>query len=94
MAHYDEHVRDARARVLSHDFDSARVCLEIAVKEDGRRPEALNLLGVIEQVRGRTAEARTYWRMAVTLVPDYEPARENLRWAISNPRTRGALALG
>ncbi|NJD18768.1 MAG: tetratricopeptide repeat protein [Gemmatimonadetes bacterium] len=90
---YEEHVHAGRTSVLERDFDAARAHLKRAVQEDGRRPEAFNLLGVIEQVRGRGDEARECWRMALALRPDYQAARANLRWARENPRMRGALAL-
>ena len=42
-------------------------------------PEARNLLGVIYAEEGRTARACSIWRQLVHELPDYEPARINLR---------------
>ena len=87
-------VEEAKQRLLARDFPGALHRLEEAVDEDDRRPEAFNLLGVIEEVRGRRAEAQAHWRIALVLAPDYEPARENLRRLAQQPRLREGLALG
>jgi len=91
---YDDLVREARRSLMQRDFDAALAQLELAVDEDDRRPEAFNLLGVVEEVRGERSEARTYWRLALVLRPGYEPAEENLLRVTVRPRPPGGLSLG
>src|SRR5271170_6696364 len=43
------------------------------------QPDARNQLGVIYAQEGKTASASIVWRELVNDVPDYEPARANLR---------------
>ena len=93
-ARYAELVEDARRLMLAKDFPAALARLEEAVDEDDRRPEAFNLLGVIEEIRGERSEAQVHWRIALLLAPDYEPARANLRRNAHRPRLREAPALG
>ena len=91
---YEDVVLRARRALLHRDFAAARAELEHAVGEDDRRPEAFNLLGVIEALRGDHGRARGYWRMALALSPGYEPAEENLLRVALRPRIPGGLALG
>lgn len=93
-ARYVALVEEARARILARDLPAALNRLEEAVDEDDQRPEAFNLLGVIEALRQEPTGAQVHWRVALVLAPTYEPARENLRCLALPPRLRGALALG
>lgn len=91
---YEELVDMARRGILERDFATARAYLEHAIDQDDRRPEAFNLLGVVEAIRGERGEAMARWRVALALAPNYEPALTNLRYATRRPRVYGALALG
>ncbi|HSW30120.1 MAG TPA: hypothetical protein VLH75_11605 [Longimicrobiales bacterium] len=93
-ARYASLVDQAKQHVLARDFPSALLRLEEAMDEDDRRPEALNLFGVIADIRGERSEAQRHWRVALLLAPDYEPAQENLRRLGQLPRMRGAPDLG
>lgn len=91
---YEDLVQQARQALLHRDFKAAVADLEQAVDEDHRRPEAFNLLGIVEEIRGDRRGARAYWRMALALRPGYEPAEENLLRVTVRPRIPGGLALG
>jgi Flp pilus assembly protein TadD len=91
---YDRLVEVARRSIRNRDFDAAVPCIEEAIDVDDRRPEAFNLRGVVEQIRGERAEACVHWRVALVLDPRYDPARENLHRATRWPRPAGGLVLG
>jgi Flp pilus assembly protein TadD len=91
---YDRLVEVARRSIRDRDFDAAVPCIEEAIDVDDRRPEAFNLRGVVEQIRGERTEACMQWRVALVLDPRYDPARENLHLATRWPRPPGGLALG
>lgn len=93
-ARYASLVKQAKQHIRGRDFPSALLRLEEAVDEDDRRPEALNLFGVIADIRRDRSEAQRHWRVALLLAPDYEPAQENLRRLAQPPRMRGAPDLG
>ena len=50
-----------------------------SLKLNPDQPDARNQLGVIYAQEGKTASASIVWRELVNDVPDYEPARANLR---------------
>ena len=93
-AEYDERVAVARRQILRRAFAVARAQLRRAASVDLRRPEAFNLLGVIEQVQGRRLAAQRWWRMALLLDGAYRPARDNLERSTRRPAPQGGLALG
>ncbi len=49
-----------------------------AASLDPRRPEALNLMGVVQEIEGEAGEARKSYRAAYSLDPSYAPSRKNL----------------
>lgn len=77
-AEYDEQVATARRQILDRDLAGAGVQLRHAASLDLRRPEAFNLLGVIEYVGGRRLDALRWWRVALLLDGAYRPAQDNL----------------
>jgi tetratricopeptide (TPR) repeat protein len=59
--------------------DEARRHLEEAMRLDPRDVDALNVLGVLFAQQGRMNDARDAWSRALSIKPDFEPARNNLR---------------
>lgn len=91
---YDAEVAAARRRILDRDFVGAGAQLHHAASLDLRRPEAFNLLGVIEFVRGRRLDALRWWRVALLLDGSYRPSLDNLERVVRHPWPPGGLALG
>jgi Flp pilus assembly protein TadD len=91
---YEAQVATARQQILDRDFVRAGEQLRHAASLDLRRPEAFNLLGVIEFVRGRRLDALRWWRVAVLLDGSYQPAQENLERVVRRPWPPGRLQLG
>jgi Flp pilus assembly protein TadD len=89
-----ELVRAGRHEIRRRDFELARTHLEGALHDECLRAEVFNLLGVLDEVQGAAAAARTKWRIALLLDPAYEPARENLARSMSGSRRRGVPSLG
>lgn len=91
---YEDNVRLARTKIQEHEFDGALALLREAAAVDPGRPEALNLIGVIEELRHERVEAQKHYRMALDLDPTYGPAKENLRGSTRSPTRRGRPSLG
>ena len=91
---YLEHVRRARELILERRFDAAAEHLEKAIDADERRPEALNLLGVLTELRGDRAGAQRHWRVALLRDGTYQPAQRNLSRTTHVPGRGGPPDLG
>jgi DNA-binding NtrC family response regulator len=92
---YDDLVRRARGRIQERSFDAAEELIRRALDCDSNRPEAHNLEGVVDDLRGRRDAARRHWRVALDLDPAYGPAQSNLhRTARASLVERGAPDLG
>lgn len=65
------------------DAQSAVSMLEAAVRVDGARPEAHDMLGEAFQMLGRSADAMQEFRLALRARPDYLDARYNLALALA-----------
>jgi DNA-binding NtrC family response regulator len=85
---YDEHVELARRHVNERTFAAAREHARLAIGLDHRRPEAFNLLGVLEEIAGRRDAALVQYRLALAADPGYRAAQDNLRRATSSPSER------
>jgi Flp pilus assembly protein TadD len=85
-------IAQAHDALASRDLDSARRHARAGVVLDSTRPEAFNLLGVLEEVAGRRAEAQRNYRIALELAPDYAPAAENLAGTVRPRAERGRPA--
>ena len=75
---YDKHVRLGREKIREREPGAAEGHLKRAVSLDPERPEALNLLGVVGELRHDPSEAQKYYRLALQVDATYGPARENL----------------
>jgi len=79
MAHgYEDYLAMAKQRIIEGHFEVAGVYAQKAVFLKPDRPEALNLLGGIAEVKGNRLEADKYYRAALTHDPAYAPAQRNL----------------
>jgi CheY-like chemotaxis protein len=75
---YEDYLVMAKQRVIEGHFELAGVYAQKAVFLNPDRPEALNLLGGIAEVKGNRLEADGYYRAALTHDPAYAPAQRNL----------------
>ena len=76
----------AKNRVSERNFDDAAVYAQKAVFLDPK-PNALNLLGGVAEIKGNLQEALDYYRAALSRDPDYVPAQLNLKRADQKPYT-------
>jgi FixJ family two-component response regulator len=90
---YEYYLAMARNRVVERDFDVAAVYAQKAVFLDPK-PEALNLLGGIAEIKGNLQEALDYYRAALSRDPDYVPAQLNLKRTDQKPYTSQGIAWG
>jgi len=77
-AGYQMHLQLARQSIQDHQLEAAREHVRQAIAVDASRPEAFNLLGVLEDIAGDHSEALKHYRVALDLAPTYKPARQNL----------------
>jgi tetratricopeptide (TPR) repeat protein len=77
--HFETHFELARIDERIGRLAEAEKETRASLLLDPEHPEARNLLGVIYAERGQTARAYSIWRELVHELPDYEPARINLR---------------
>lgn len=75
---YGSYLEYAKKCMGERHFDAAKEYLHKALSLDSSRPEALNLLGVVQEIQGDVLEAQKNYRAALSLDPTYEPAQSNL----------------
>ena len=90
---YEYYLAMAKNRVVERDFDVAAVYAKKAVFLDPK-PDALNLLGGIAEIKGNLQEALDYYRAALSRDPDYVPAQLNLKRTDQKPYTSRGIAWG
>jgi len=84
---YDMHIELAKRCIGDRKFGAAEEHVRQAIANDSTKPEALNLLGVLLEVRGDWLEAIKQYRAALALDPTYKPADKNLeRVVMSNDK--------
>jgi DNA-binding response OmpR family regulator len=77
--HFATNLARAKRAINRRDFDSAEVCLKLALALRDDSADAHNLMGVLLEVReDREASYRSYCA-ALKADPTYEPARQNMR---------------
>jgi FixJ family two-component response regulator len=91
---YEDYLAMAKQRISEGHFEVAGVYAQKAVFLSPDRPEALNLLGGISEVKGNLVEAEEYYRAALTRDPDYEPAKLNLERPPGRPLTHRVILWG
>lgn len=82
---YESQIELAKKFIGSRDFPAAREAALRAVAFDSFRPEAHNLLGVLEEVAGHRVAAQERYRMALEADPAYRPAQQNLTRSAQPP---------
>jgi two-component system, OmpR family, alkaline phosphatase synthesis response regulator PhoP len=90
---YEYYMAMAKNLVVERDFDVAAVYAQKAVFLDPK-PDALNLLGGITEIKGNLQEALDYYRAALSRDPDYVPAQLNLKRTDQKPYTSRGIAWG
>jgi len=90
---YGSRMELARRAMARRDSAAARAHVQRAIAMDSGRPEAFNLLGVLEEIAGHRSEAQKQYRIALDLDPAYRPASENLERSVQAPHARGPMQL-
>ena len=92
---YASAIELAKKAIMDFHFDAAVEHVRKAVSFDPARPEAFNLLGVLEELRGNRLEAQKHYRAALSLDPSYGAALVNIqRLTSSGWRGSGGIDLG
>ena len=91
---YEEHIELAKKCIGEREFDAAQEHVRQAIAADSAKPESLNILGALLELRGDWLGALKQYRAALSLDPTYKPAAANLdRAATRHERGRG-ISLG
>lgn len=77
-ASFEAVLGQARRNLELNRVDQAMVFISQAIVISPERPEIFNLIGAIKERRGDIDAARRMYRVAVTIEPAYQPARQNL----------------
>jgi DNA-binding NtrC family response regulator len=93
-ASYEQHIERARTLIVQKSFDAALAHLQRAIQAERIRPEAHNLMGVIDELRHNRVAAQRHYRTALELDSKYAPARENLHGLTDSPGERRRPSLG
>lgn len=91
---YEEHIELAKRCIGEREFDSAQEHVRQAIATDSTKPEALNLLGALIELRGDWLEALKQYRAALALDPTYKPADENVERVVVRHQRGGGISLG
>ncbi|MEO0409336.1 MAG: response regulator [Cyanobacteria bacterium P01_A01_bin.135] len=75
---FDSLLKAAQTRARERQFDEAVTLVKRAISLNPQRPEAMNLLGELQETMGDKQEAVNTYRTAWSLDPTYERARTNL----------------
>jgi len=95
MIDYASSIELAKKAIMDFHFDAAVEHVRKAVSFDPARPEAFNLLGVLEELRGNRLEAQKHYRAALSLDPSYDAALVNIeRLTSSGWKRSGGIDLG
>ena len=76
---FDYFLRCAKRAINLRDFAGARRNLVSALEIDADSPQALNLAGVMFEMREEFDQARRYYGRAIKVGKDFEPAQANMR---------------
>ncbi len=90
---YATHLALAKRSINQRRIAVATAYVKQAIAADPGRPEAFNLLGVLQEIEGDRHGALKNYRIALDLDPSYEPARRNLSRS-GEPPVPGTLNLG
>lgn len=87
-ADYESHVALAKRFITDRNFEAAKEHARRAIADNPTRPDAFNLLGVLEELSGRRPEAIAQYRVALDLDATFAPAQQNLSRATRPPAER------
>ncbi|MGA3171082.1 MAG: response regulator [Chthoniobacteraceae bacterium] len=76
---FDYFLRCAKRAINLRDFTAARANLISALEIDPNSPQALNLAGVMFEMREEFDQAKRYYGRAIKVSKDFEPAQANMR---------------
>jgi DNA-binding NtrC family response regulator len=76
---YEYYLRCAKRAINLRDFAAARRNLVSALEINPDSPQALNLAGVMFEMREEYDQARRYYGRAIKVSKDFEPAQANMR---------------
>jgi DNA-binding response OmpR family regulator len=76
---FDYFMRCAKRAINLRDFTGARRNLISALEIDPESPQALNLAGVMFEMREEYDQARRYYGQAIKVNKSFEPAQANMR---------------
>jgi len=76
---FDYFLRCAKRAINLRDFAAARANLISALEIDPNSPQALNLAGVMFEMREEFDQARRYYGRAIKVSKDFQPAQANMR---------------
>jgi len=76
---FEYHLRCAKRAINLRDFTAARTHLISALEINPDSPQALNLSGVMFEMREEFDQAKRYYGRAIKLSKDFEPAQANMR---------------
>lgn len=93
-ADYKTCFESAKRCLSERQVEAATAHLRQAISINPRRPEAYNLLGAIQELRGETSEALNNYRAALSFDPAYEPPRLNIDRATSSHPRRDPITFG
>jgi FixJ family two-component response regulator len=76
---FEYYLRCAKRAINLRDFPAARRNLVSALEINPDSPQALNLAGVMFEMREEFDQARRYYGRAIKVGKDFEPAQANMR---------------
>jgi DNA-binding NtrC family response regulator len=91
---YEANIELAKRYITERKFDAAQEHIKLAIAADAAKPEALNLLGALIEMRGDRLEALKQYRAALALDPTYKPAEDNLQRVVTRRQKGRAIAFG
>lgn len=76
---FNFYLRSAKRAINLRDFSTAKGHLIKALELDSRSPQAMNLVGVMLEMREEYEQAKRYYGQAIKLDRNFEPAQQNMR---------------
>lgn len=76
---YETHLQAGKRQINLRNFAPAEKHLQRALELRAHSPDALNLLGVLAELRGDYRSARKYYGRAIRTQHDHEAAQQNMR---------------